>query len=200
MFFSTTLYQQQVLHYSALRTGLAYLPLGLSILVAAGLGPVLVPRIGVRFTTAIGSAIAAVGLVLFAQIPAAGQLLSDVIIPEVVVGVGTGLVFIPASLAALSGVAAERNGVASALLNASRQLGGALGLAVISTLVAARTADSLSAGHAGAVALTDGFRAGFGVSAALMCATVVAALVLLRDDGRGRAVNLMELQAAGAEA
>jgi hypothetical protein len=198
MFYSTTLYQQQVLGYSALRTGLAYVPLGLSILIAAGLGPVLVPRIGVRFTTAAGSLIAAAGMLLLAGLPVAGNLLTGLILPEVIVGFGTGMVFIPSSIAAVSGVPAARTGVAAALLNVSRQLGGALGLAVISSIVATHTTRALAAGHTAATAMTTGFDAGFAISAALMIAAVIAALALLREDGRGQRVNLVELQAAGA--
>jgi EmrB/QacA subfamily drug resistance transporter len=198
MFYSTTLYQQQVLGYSALRTGLAYIPLGLSILIAAGLGPVLVPRIGVRLTTAAGALVAAAGMLLLAGLPVAGNLLTSLIIPEVIVGFGTGMVFIPSSIAAVSGVPAVRSGVASALLNVSRQLGGALGLAVISSIVATHTTRALAAGHTAATAMTTGFDAGFAVSAALMIAAVIAAVVLLREDGRGERVNLVELQAAGA--
>jgi predicted MFS family arabinose efflux permease len=200
MFYSTTLYMQQVLHYSPLHTGLAYLPLGLSILIAAGLGSVLVQRIGVRYATVTGSVVATAGMVLLTRMPASGHLLTDIIVPTVLLGIGFGIGFIPLSLAALSRVPAARNGVASALLNVSRQLGGALGLAVISTIVTAHTAASFAAGHAAPVALTDGFRTGFTVSAMLTCVSVVAALVLLRDDGRGQSVNLVELQAAGAEA
>jgi EmrB/QacA subfamily drug resistance transporter len=200
MFYSTTLYQQQVLHYSALRTGLAYVPLGLSILAGAGLGPAFVSRIGVRFTVALGAAISAVGLALYARVPVAGHLLTDLVIPAVFVGVGSGMIFIPASIAALSGVPTERNGVASALLNVSRQLGGAIGLAVIATVVTTRTNGSLGTGHSAPAALTTGFRLGFAVSTALMGVTVLVALLLLRDDGRGQTVDLVGLQAAGAEA
>jgi EmrB/QacA subfamily drug resistance transporter len=199
MFYCTTLYQQQVLHYPALRTALAYVPLGISILVGAGLGPLLVSRIGVRFTTVLGAVIATAGLALFDRLPVAGHLLGDIILPEVIVGVGAGLLFIPCSIAALSGVPAQRNGIASALLNVSRQLGGALGLAVISTIAATRTSRSLRTGHTISAALTGGFRAGFAISAALMCAAILAAMFLLHDDGRGQNINLVELQAAGAE-
>lgn len=198
MFYATTLYMQQVLHYSALRTGFAYVPLGVSVLVAAGMGPALVPRLGVRITGVAGSLIALAGLVLFARIPVDGHVLTDVIVPAVVVGFGTGLVFIPASIAALTGVPAARSGVASALLNVSRQLGGALGLAVISTIITSRATGLVSSGQAVPAALTAGFRSGFAVSAGLMAATVLAAVVLLRDDGRGQSVNLVELQTAGA--
>jgi Na+/melibiose symporter-like transporter len=194
MFYSTTLYMQQVLGYSALRTGLAYLPLGLSILVAAGLAPVLVSRIGVRLVAAAGAVLGLAGLLAFARVPAHGQLLTDVLIPSVVVGLGGGLLLLSTTIAAMSGVSAERHGVASALLNVSRQLGGALGLAAISTVVASVTARS--AGPL-PVALTAGFRAGFSVSASLVGLALVMALVLLRDDGRGQRVNLVELQANG---
>jgi EmrB/QacA subfamily drug resistance transporter len=200
MFYSTTLYMQQVLHYSALRTGLAYVPLGLSILVAAGLAPVLVPRLGVRYVVAIGAAVGAGGMALLARITPHGGLLTDLIVPTVVVGIGAGAMFIPASLAALSGVPGERHGVASALLNVSRQLGGALGLAAIATVATARTADALAAGQGQAAALTSGFQRGFVVSAALLAVTALTALVLLRDDGRGETVNLTELQQVGAAA
>ena len=198
MFYSTTLYMQQVLGYSALRTGLAYLPLGLSILIAAGLAPALVSRIGVRLVAAAGAAATLAGLVLFTRIPAHGQLLTDIVIPSVVVGLGGGLVLLSTTIAAMSGAPAEHHGVASALLNVSRQLGGALGLAAIATLVASVAARS--AGRLGAelpVALTTGFRAGFAVSAALVGLAAIMALTLLRDDGRGERVNLVELQAHG---
>ncbi|HUB23089.1 MAG TPA: MFS transporter [Streptosporangiaceae bacterium] len=194
MFYSTTLYMQQVLGYSALRTGLAYLPLGLSILIAAGLAPVLISRIGVRLVAAAGAVLSLAGLVLFTGIPAHGQLLTDIVIPSVIVGLGGGLMLLSTTIAAMSGVPAEHHGVASALLNVSRQLGGALGLAAISTIiasVAARSAGPLP------VVLTAGFRVGFTVSAALVGLAAVAALALLPDDGRGQRVNLVELQAHG---
>jgi len=200
MFYSTTLYMQQVLHYSAMRTGLAYLPMGVTIIVSAGLGPVLVPRIGVRYVAILGSAGTATGLFLLTRISPDSGLFLGVIVPTVVIGIGAGVVFFGTSVAALAGVPNERHGVASALLNVSRQLGGALGLAAIATVVTSRTADALHAGAAPLTALTDGFERGFMVSTGLMAATVLIAFFLLRDDGRGESVNLAELQQAGVAA
>jgi predicted MFS family arabinose efflux permease len=195
VFYSTTLYMQQVLHYSALRTGLAYVPFGLSILVAAAAAPALVSLAGIRWTTIAGALTSVIGFALLARIPADGRLLTDVIVPTVVVGLGAGLMIVPTSIAAMSGVAAASHGVASALLNVSRQLGGALGLAVISAVVASVTAGSAGAGHGTAAALTAGFHAGFTISAGLVGVSVLTAAALLREVGRGRRVNLIELQA-----
>jgi len=194
VFYSTTLYMQQVLHYSALRTGLAYVPFGLSILVAAAAAPALVSLAGIRATSILGSAVSLAGLVLLARVPVSGHLLTDIILPTVIVGLGAGAVIVPTSVAAMSGVAADRHGVASALLNVSRQLGGALGLAVIATVVASFAARSAAAGNAAPAALTAGFHAGFAVSALLVVASVAVAAALLREDGRGQRVNLIALQ------
>jgi EmrB/QacA subfamily drug resistance transporter len=198
MFYSTTLYMQQVLHYSALRTGLAYIPLGLSIMIAAGLSPVLVRLAGVRLVTVAGSALGIAGLFLFTQIPATGHLLTSILIPEAITGLGGGMILVPTSIAAMSGVVREHTGVASALLNASRQLGGALGLAVIASVVASRTGTLLARGTTLGTAMTGGFHTGFAVSGALLIAAALAGIVLLREDGRGETVNMIELQAAGA--
>jgi MFS family permease len=201
VFYLATLYQQQVLHYSALRTGLAYVPFGLIVVGAAGAGPALVTRLGIRYATVVGSLVAAGGLALFTRITPQGGLLTNVVVPELVLGAGLGVLFIPTNVAALLGVPTSRGGVASALLNVSRQLGGTLGLAAISTAVAARTTARSQAGRPAAVALTDGYRLGFAIGVGLMCATALVALVLLREDGRGERVDLAELkQASVAEA
>jgi MFS family permease len=197
VFYATTLYMQEVLRYSALRTGLAYLPFGMSILVAASLAPALVALAGIRVTTAAGAFCCACGLGLLARVPASGHLLTDVLAPTVTVGFGAGIVVVPTSVAAMSGVDAARHGVASALLNSSRQLGGALGFAVIAAVAANATYRSLASGDAPGTALTSGFHVGFAVSAGLVLAGLVAALLLLREDGRGERLNLIQLQAGG---
>ena len=195
VFYATTLYMQQVLGYSALRTGLAYVPFGASILVAAGVTPALLRLAGVRITSVAGTALALAGLVLLARVPASGHLLTDIIAPTLLVGFGAGCVIVPASIAAMSGVPAARHGVASALMNVSRQLGGALGLSVIAAVAASTTARLAGSGQPVPDALTGGFRAGFAVSAILLVLGIITAAALLREDGRGEHVNLIELQA-----
>ena len=197
VFYSTTLYMQQVLHYSALRTGLSYVPLGLSILVAAGAAPAVISLAGIRLTSAGGSLVSVAGLVLLARMPADGRLLTNIIVPTVILGFGAGLVIIATSIAAMSGVGADRQGVASALLNVSRQLGGALGLAVISTVITDATTRWAAAGNGTAAALTAGFRTGFAVSAALTVVAAITAATLLREEGRGQRINMIALQADG---
>jgi EmrB/QacA subfamily drug resistance transporter len=195
VFYATTLYMQEVLGFSALRTGLAYVPFGLSILVAAACAPALVSLAGIRAVSVAGSVVALGGLVLLARVPASGHLLADIVVPTVIVGLGGGLVIVPTSIAAMSGVAADRHGVAAALLNVSRQLGGALGLAVISAIVASTTTRFTAAGDGAPAALTAGFHAGFAVSAVLTAVAAATAAVALREGGRGQRINLLELQA-----
>jgi len=110
------------------------------------------------------------------------------------VGLGGGLVIVPTSIAAMSGVATDRHGVAAALLNVSRQLGGALGLAVISAIVAGTTTRFTAAGAGAPGALTAGFHAGFAAAAVLTAVAATTAAVLLRAEGRGHRINLAELQ------
>jgi EmrB/QacA subfamily drug resistance transporter len=197
LFYATTLYMQEVLRYSALRTGLAYVPMGLCILVSAATAPRLVSLAGVRLTAIAGSALTLAGLVLLARVPSSGQLMADIIVPTALVGLGGGAVIVPMSIAAMSGVAAARHGVASALLNVSRQLLGAIGLAVISTVAVTSTARLAGQGRGVPDALTSGFHAGFAAAALLLAASIIAAAMLLREDGRGERVNLIELQAGG---
>jgi hypothetical protein len=121
--------------------------------------------------------------------------LTDVLGPTALVGLGGGAVIVPTSIAAMSGVPAERHGVASALLNVSRQLLGAIGLAVIATVAAGSAARLAATGRGPADALTSGFHAGFAVSSLLLAASIGAAALLLREDGRGERVNLIDLQA-----
>ncbi len=140
-FFFSTLYVQLILGYSPLEAGLAFLPVAIGIGVGAGLAGQLVKRIGVRSTTVIGMLMAAFGLWLFSRAPVDGSYLSHVfpaIIPQ---SLGMGLTFVPVTLIATTNVANEDAGLASGLFNTSQQIGGALGLAILSTLAADKTDD-----------------------------------------------------------
>ncbi|SEP53562.1 MFS transporter [Amycolatopsis saalfeldensis] len=191
LFYFATLYQQQVLGYSALKTGLAYLPLTLILVVASGVGPMLVQRIGIRFVLFGGALVAAAGLLWFTQITPDGSLMWSVIAPSVVVALGFAIMVVPSTVAALTGVPQAHTGIASAMLNVSLQVGGALGLAALSTVATSKTA-----GRAGSEALVDGFVFAFIAAAALMVVTAIVALFLFREDGRGGKVDVIALQKA----
>lgn len=193
MFFFVTLYLQQVLHLSALETGLSYLPLTAVTLIAAGIAPWLMTRHGTRVTVVTGALIAAAGAALFTQMAADGSVLNDAILPSAVLSLGLGLLIVPATVAGLDRVPEDHSGAASGMLNVSLQLGGALGLALLSSAAVDTTATALAAQQPSGVALTEGFSAGFAIAAALMAAAAVAALVLFRGDDRGRKVDIKNL-------
>ncbi|MEU9478109.1 DHA2 family efflux MFS transporter permease subunit [Streptomyces sp. NPDC048191] len=188
-FYLATLYQQQVLHFSALKTGLGFIPLTVLLLCAAPVGPKLVAKFGMRAVIAAGAVISAAGLGLFARISEHGSLLTDIILPSVVLSVGFGILFIPMTMAALNGVPEERSGVASAMVNMTRFVGGSVGLAVISTLATTRTDHLLEEGHPALESLNSGLQVGFAIAAGLMVLTMLAAVALFRGDGKAAAVS-----------
>jgi predicted MFS family arabinose efflux permease len=203
MFFFATIYVQEVLGYSALTSGLAFLPVTAGIIVGAGLSQQLIRRVGVRAVGLSGMSIAAVGLIVLSRIPVAGTYLGDLLPGLMTMSLGMGLTFVPITLIATTRVHSEDAGLASGLLNTSQQLGGALGLAVLSTIAANTTASALGGlGHASAAAaaaaLVSGFRLAFFVGALLMLggAVVLAATVRRSDvtmiDGAGAAVRVAE--------
>jgi EmrB/QacA subfamily drug resistance transporter len=198
-FYFFSLYQQEVLGYSALKTGIAYLPLTGTLMVFAAITPVLIPRIGVRWLLAAGGLIAAAGMFMFALDSPTGSLWADVIAPSLVVAPGLALTFVPMTLAAVAGVPSSDTGIASGLANVSRTMGGALGLAIIATLATDLTSSQLRAGESARSALGNGYSLGFIISACLLAASAVAAIVLFRDEGRGKKVDLTELATAGSE-
>jgi EmrB/QacA subfamily drug resistance transporter len=200
VFYFFSLYQQQVLHYSALKTGLAYLPLTGMLMVCAAPTPLLISRIGVRWVLTAGGLIAAAGMAMFATDSPTGSLWADVIGPSLVVAPGLALTFVPMTVAAVAGVPPSNTGIASGLANVSRTIGGALGLAIIATLATEHTSSQVRAGEAVNVALSNGYRLGFAVSACLLTASAVAAVVLFRDEGRGTKVDFAELATVGSDA
>lgn len=195
MFYFLSLYMQQVLGASAMRTGFQYLPLAATIFVTAGLASTIVAKVGIRPTLTTGFLLTAVGLLWFSQISADGSYLSDVLFPSLVVAVGIGLFFVSGTMAATAGVAAHESGLASGLLNTSQQVGGALGLAILATLAADRTTNALTDGVAPAAASVEGFQLAFLVGAGFAIAGAVLAALFVRPP---RAVAPAEAQAQAA--
>jgi predicted MFS family arabinose efflux permease len=182
MFFFITLYMQQVLGFSPIEAGLSYLPLAVMIIVASGVGSVLVTRIGFKPVLAAGMTLIAVALAWFSQVSTDGSFAADVLGPSLLAAVGLGFAFVTTTIAAVSGVQEQESGLASGLINTSQQIGGALGLAVLAT-IATSTTDNLVAagGPPSASALTEGFQAAFLGGSAIALLGLVLTLVLIRN-------------------
>jgi MFS family permease len=182
MFLMLTLYMQQVLGYSAMKTGLAYLAVAGTAIVWSGVAGQLVTRLGVKPVLVVGMAMLTAGLLWFTQVSVGGSYVADLLPGFLIIGVGIGFSFVPISIAALAGVKAAEAGLASGLINTSQQIGGALGIAALSTIATSKTQDSVSSGSALPVALVDGFQSAFLVGAVVAALGLVAALTLIRRD------------------
>jgi EmrB/QacA subfamily drug resistance transporter len=184
MFFFISLYMQQVLGYSAIKAGLSYLPLALTIIVAAGIASQLVTRVGYKPVLLAGMAFIAAGLVWFGQVSVNGGYLTDILGPSLLAAIGLGFAFVPVTIAAVAGVPAREAGLASGLINTSQQIGGALGLAVLATIANSRTDDLMAAAHGNRAelhnALTEGFQSAFLTGAGFAVLGFVLTLVLIR--------------------
>ena len=180
--FIGTLYMQQVLHYSALQTGLAWLAASLTSIALAGLSQALVTRGGTKLVMAAGMTMIGGGAIWATQVPVHGHFLANLAGPMVVAGAGTAFAFIPISIAALAGVKEQQAGLASGLLNTSQQLGGAIGIAIASSVAASRTQTLLHAGHAAPVALTGGFQHALWVLGGIGLLAVPAIFALVRNE------------------
>jgi EmrB/QacA subfamily drug resistance transporter len=201
MFFFISLYMQQVLGYSPIHAGLSYLPLALTIVVAAGLGGQLVTRFGFKPILAAGMLCVAGGLAWFSQISVHGSFLVDILGPSLLAAIGLGFGFVTSTIAAVSGVGDREQGLASGLINTSQQIGGALGLAVLSTIATTRTSHVLAGGTASLhTALTDGFQRAFLGGSVIAALGFVATLVLIRTRDSRAHVEMSTAQAATAQA
>jgi EmrB/QacA subfamily drug resistance transporter len=184
-FFLGTLYMQQVLHYSAIETGVAYLPLTLTIIVLANVSQNLVTRVGVRRVLPVGLVLAAGALVLLTRLPADGHYFFDLFPAFLVSAVGLAFTFVPMTIAALMGVEAADAGVASGLLNTTQQIGGAIGLAAASTIATTFTTRYVDAhpgsSPLGAAALTHGFQIAFYALAGLAALAAVLSAALIES-------------------
>src|SRR4051812_2512232 len=193
MFFFNTLYIQKVLGYGPLKAGVAFLPFTAGIMVSAGLASNFATRIGVRPIAAGGMSLTIVGMLLLTRLPVNGSYATDVLPSLLLTSLGMGAVFMPLTLIATTGLEDEDQGLASGLFNTSQQIGGALGLAILSTVAASRTADL--GGSTDPQALVAGFHWAFAGGAIFVAAALVALVALLRK----RHVARIEAEASQAE-
>jgi EmrB/QacA subfamily drug resistance transporter len=194
-FFLLTLYMQQALDYSALQTGLAYIPLALGVLAGSGLASHLLPDLGTARVASAGLAVSAIGLLWLAQLGADSTYARGLLPGLLLIAVGAGLAFVSLATAALEGTDDQQAGVASGLLNSSAQIGGAIGVATMTAIAAATTTDRIAAGASPLTALVDGF------SRAFLLASIVAMLgaalgVLTRRGGTTNDARRGRIQAA----
>jgi EmrB/QacA subfamily drug resistance transporter len=185
MFFYISLYMQQVLGYSAIHAGLSYLPLAITIIVSAGIASQLVTKVGFKSVMAAGLGLIAVALLWFSQISVGGSFVSDILGPSLLAAVGLGLAFVTTTIAAVSGVDEHEAGLASGLINTTQQIGGAVGLAVLSAISISVIGDS----HAPAD-LTNGFQDAFLAGAGIAVIGLIATLTLIRSSDSRAHVEL----------
>jgi EmrB/QacA subfamily drug resistance transporter len=184
MFFLLSLYMQIVLGFSPIQTGVGYLAVALTAVAASGIAQALVTRLGVKPVLATGLTLLGIGLILFTQVSVDGTYVTDLLPGFILVGVGLGFSFVPVSIAALAGVPGREAGLASGLINTSQQIGGALGLAILTTVSTTRTEDLTPPGQPPTLtALVDGYSAAFWVAAGFAAISLaVTLLVLKRED------------------
>lgn len=175
MFYFISLYMQQVLGYSAIKAGVSYLPLAVSIILSAGIASQLVTRVGFKPVLATGVTLIAAGLVWFSRVSVDGSFAADILGPSLLAAVGLGFSFVPVTIAAVSGIPDHEQGLASGLINTSQQIGGALGLATLAAVSISVTGSSLDP-----ATLTDGFRAAFLAGAGFALLGLLATLFVIR--------------------
>jgi EmrB/QacA subfamily drug resistance transporter len=191
MFFFISLYMQQILGYDALKAGLAYLPLAVSIIISAGIASQMVTRIGFKPTLITGMLLITGALLWFSQVSApGGSYLGDVLFPSLLAAVGLGFAFVSVTIGAVAGTNDENAGLASGLINTSQQVGGALGLAILAAVANASTDNAVGVGRV--VALNDGFRDAFLVGSFFALAGAILAAVLIDSRDSREAVEAVQ--------
>jgi EmrB/QacA subfamily drug resistance transporter len=203
MFFFISLYLQDVMGYTPIKTGIAYLPLAVGIILSAGIASQLVTRVGFKIPLTIGMLLIAAALVWFAQVPAPhGAYVADILGPSLLAAVGLGLAFVPVTIAAVTATEPQEAGLASGLINTSQQVGGALGLAILATVANSRTQDILNAGvHNTAIALTKGFDRAFLIGAGFaVLGAILTMLLISSKDSRDHAKAASNMDPAAAQA
>ena len=180
MFLMLTLYMQQVLGYSPMQTGVAYLAVAGTAVIWANVAAAAVNRVGVKPALVFGMSLLTVGLVYFTQVSVGGSYWTDLLPGFLIIGLGMPFAFVPISIAALAGTGPDQAGLASGLFNTSQQIGGAVGIALLSTIAISTTESAISDGSQQAVALTDGFQAAFWVGAVVALIGVLVSVFLVR--------------------
>jgi EmrB/QacA subfamily drug resistance transporter len=198
--FVGTLYMQQVLGYSAIKTGLAWLAASITSVALAGLSQALVTRVSAKLVMAAGMGLIGGGILWATAVPLHGHFWADLAGPFFVAGAGTAFAFIPVSIAALAGVAEREAGLASGLLNTSQQIGGAIGVAIASTVAATHFATLTRAGATAPAALTGGFQWALWVCGAIGLAAIPVTFLLIRGEDMAQAAPGVEAQPALASA
>jgi EmrB/QacA subfamily drug resistance transporter len=192
-FFLLTLYMQQVLHYSALKTGVAYIALTVAIIGFSAVSQALVTRFGIRLVLTAGMALSAAGLVLYAQLPVHGHYFSNLFPAFILSGIGLAFAFVPMSIGALTGVKPADAGIASGLLNTNQQIGGAIGVALATTIATTYSSHYVQ-GHPGiapldGAALNHGFQIAFYVLAALAAIAAVVSAIMIESGAAATTVT-----------
>ena len=182
MFLMLTLYMQQVLGYSAMKTGVGYLAVAGTAIIWSAVAAQLVTRIGVKPVLVAGMSLLTAGLVYFTQVDVGGSYFGDLLPGFLLISIGMGFSFVPISIAALAGVRDEEAGLASGLINTSQQIGGALGIAALSAIATSTTEDAVTSGSAVPAALTDGFEAAFWAAAVVTTVGILVSLFVVRGS------------------
>ena len=182
MFYLLSLYMQIVLGFSALETGVGYLAVALTAVVASGAAQALTTKAGVKPVLAAGMALLAAGLIYFTQISVDGSYVADLLPGFLLIGVGLGFAFVPVSIAALSGATGEEAGLQSGLINTNQQIGGAIGLAILISVSTTRSDNLIEDGVAQLDALTEGYSLAFWVAAGFAILGVIVTLFALKRE------------------
>jgi EmrB/QacA subfamily drug resistance transporter len=199
MFLILTLYMQQVLEYSPIETGIGYLAVAGTAVIWANVAAVVVNRVGVKPALVFGMSLLTIGLLYFTQVSVDGSYWVDLFPGFLVLGLAIPFAFVPITIAALAGTKPQEAGLASGLINTSQQIGGAVGIAILSTIAVTATDDAVADGTAVPQALTDGFVSAFWAGAAIAFAGVLVSLFLVRGrDLQPDAVPIAEPVLAGA--
>jgi EmrB/QacA subfamily drug resistance transporter len=180
MFLMLTLYMQQVLGYSPLETGFAYLAVAGTAVIWANVAAAAVNRVGVKPALVFGMSLLTIGLVYFTQVSVGGSYWTDLLPGFLIIGLGIPFAFVPISIAAFAGTKQTEAGLASGLMNTTQQIGGAVGIAILSTIATTTTTDAVSTGTQLPTAMTDGFQAAFWAGAGIALAGVLVSIFLVR--------------------